>query len=401
MRYVHCVVLVAFLGACGEQEVTQPPTSEAKKAPAITQFATYQVENIDHLGGSFSEANSISNSGLTAGRARLSTNERRAVFWRDGVIQNLETLGGAHSAVLWAGGVNNSGMVVGISYTGILDTLPGTWSCGAFLPATNRTCLGFFWEEGAAMAALPTFGGDNGFATAVNNRGQVVGWAETPVHDPTCDLPLQALQFRAALWEPKKGTMVQLPPFPGDSTSAATGINERGQAIGISGECDQAVGRFSAQHAVLWQQGQVLPLDDLGGTSWHTPMAINQAGDITGFSNPPDARDLLGEFIAHAVLWTPEGGIQDLGRLPGDSTSQGLGLNIFRQVVGVSAGPAGSRAFLWQDGTLVDLNSIVDPAYPDSLIIAGDINDDGVITGRARVAATGRIVTFIARPITP
>ena len=401
MRYVHCITLVAFLGACGEQEVTQPPTSEAKESPAITQFATYQVENIDHLGGSFSEANSISNSGLTAGRARLPTNERRAVFWRDGVIKNLETLGGAHSAVLWAGGVNNSGMVVGISYTGILDTLPGTWSCGAFLPATDRTCLGFFWEESAGMSALPTFGGDNGFATAINNRGQVVGWAETPVHDPTCDLPLQALQFRAALWEPKKGTMVELPPFPDDSTSAATGINDRGQAVGISGECDQAVGRFSAQHAVLWEQGQVIPLEDLGGTSWHTPMAINQAGDITGFSNPADARDLLGEFIAHAVLWTPEGGIQDLGRLSGDSTSQGLGINIFRQVVGVSSGPAGSRAFLWQEGTLVDLNSIVDPAYPDSLIIAGDINDDGVITGRALEAATGRIVTFIARPITP
>ena len=400
MRYVRCAILAAALGACGEQEVTQPPTPAAKQAPVLTQFATYQVENLPHLGGSFSEANSISNSGLTAGRARLSDNSRRAVFWRDGVIENLGTLGGPHSAVLWAGGVNNSLMIVGISQTGILDTLPGTWSCGAFLPASDSTCVGFFWENGV-MTARPTFGGDNGFATAVNNRAQVVGWAETPVHDPTCDLPLQALQFRAALWEPKKGTMVELPPFPGDSTSAATGINEKGQAVGISGECDQAVGRFSAQHAVLWEQGQVIPLDDLGGTTWHTPMAINQAGDITGFSNPADARDLLGEFIAHAVLWTPEGGIQDLGRLPGDSTSQGLGINILRQVVGVSSGPAGSRAFLWQDGTLVDLNTIVDPAYPDSLVVAGDINDDGVITGRAREAATGRFVTFIARPVTP
>ena len=37
------------------------------------------------------------------------------------------------------------------------------------------------------MTGLPTLGGDNGFATGVNDRGQIVGWAEDNTHDPTCD----------------------------------------------------------------------------------------------------------------------------------------------------------------------------------------------------------------------
>ncbi|HET9515535.1 MAG TPA: hypothetical protein VFO95_16505 [Gemmatimonadales bacterium] len=53
------------------------------------------------------------------------------------------------------------------------------------------------------------------------------------------------------LWEPRKGTRRPLQPLPGHSASAATAINERGEAVGISGECDQAVGRKSAIDAVL------------------------------------------------------------------------------------------------------------------------------------------------------
>ena len=36
------------------------------------------------------------------------------------------------------------------------------------------------------MRALPTLGGNNGFAAGDNNLGQIAGWAETTTHDPTC-----------------------------------------------------------------------------------------------------------------------------------------------------------------------------------------------------------------------
>jgi probable HAF family extracellular repeat protein len=243
------------------------------------------------------------------------------------------------------------------------------------------------------MKALPTLGGFQGFATEINDRGQIVGWAETPVHDPTCNTP-QVLQFRAVLWEPKAGRKRQLPPLHGDSTSAATAINERGQVVGISGDCDVAVGRFSARHAVIWQGGKVTELPNLGGTAWHTPMAINENGDVVGFSNPPDNGD--GEFLAHALLWTRHGGITDLRTLPGDATSQALGINSKGQIVGISTGNV-NRAFLWQHGVLTNLNNLKGDS-PDSLVSAQDINEAGQITGRLYELSSGKTLMFVATP---
>jgi probable HAF family extracellular repeat protein len=244
------------------------------------------------------------------------------------------------------------------------------------------------------MTPLPTLGGNNGYATAVNSRGQVVGWAETPVHDPTCDAP-QVLQFRAVVWEPKKGTTRELRPLPGDSASAATAINERGQVVGISGECDMAVGRFTARHAVLWDKdGTPTELPNLGGLSWHTPTAINQRGDVVGFSNPPG--EVPGDFIAHAFLWTRKDGIRDLGTLPGDEISQAQGVNARGQVVGVSCGAAGCRPVLWENGRLYDLNTLAGSSVAGTLVSARDIDDAGQITGDLREAATGQTRPFVA-----
>jgi len=225
----------------------------------------------------------------------------------------------------------------------------------------------------------------------------VVGWAETPVHDPTCHLP-QKLQFRAVLWQPLNGTMQELPPLHGDSTSAATAINERGQVVGISGRCDVAVGEFSAQHSVLWDNGTVTNIGDLGGDAWHTPMDINEQDHVVGFSNP--AYVVGADFNPLAFFWTKQAGIRSLGHLPNDTSSQALGINGRDQVVGVSTSLAGAnRAFLWQVDTMADLNDLLGPNFPDVLIVAQHINDAGVITGRAVPHGTNIQVPFVATPV--
>jgi probable HAF family extracellular repeat protein len=178
--------------------------------------------------------------------------------------------------------------------------------------------------------------------------------------------------------------------------TAATAINDRGQVIGISGICDNAVGRFSARHAVLWEKGMVTNIGNLGGVAWHTPMAINDQGDVVGFSNPPGDAD--GRFIAHAFLWTGHGGIADLGTLPGDTTSQALGINTRRQVVGLSCGASGCRAFLWDDGVMTDLNTLVAPGFAGHLVFANDLNSAGVITGQTFDPQTGNLLAFKATP---
>jgi len=360
----------------------------------------YDVVTLQSLGGSTSRGMAITNEGAVAGWSLQADATRHAVLWRGDEPIDLRTLGGPNSTVPWPG-LNARGMVVGISQTGELDTLNEAWSCeaGGFLPATNprQVCRGFFWYQGQ-LRALPTLGGTHGFATGINNRGQVVGWAETAERDSTCT-GVQQLGFQAVLWEPLRARMHRLRPFPGHSASAATAINERGQAVGISGDCDQAVGRFSARRAVLWKGHRPIEIPNLGGTSWHTPMDINERGDVTGFSNPPGPGDVAGEFIAHAFYWRAGSRTaQDLGVLPGDAFSQGMGINARGQVVGVSfGGTAGSRAFIWHNGEMTNLNDLVDVA-PNILQSAQHINDAGQITGRLREVATGKVLAFVATP---
>jgi probable HAF family extracellular repeat protein len=360
------------------------------------QPTLYQVRQLGSLGGTTSAGNGINDRAWVMGASNLSGDQTtHATLWRDGATVDLGTLGGPNSAVLWPV-KNNAGLIVGVAETPEIDPLGEAWSCSFFFPsATGHTCLGFVWQDGR-MKPLPTLGGNNGFATGVNNRGQVVGWAENTVHDATCNAP-QVLQFRAVLWDIRHDQVRELPPLPGDSVSAATAINDQGQVVGISGICDNAVGRFSAVHAVLWNNGIPVDLGDLGGEAWNTPMAINDRGEVVGFANLPG--DDPGAFNAHAFLWTEGDGMRDLGTLPGDAISQALGINGRRQVVGLSCGGSGCRAFLWEGGVMTDLNTRVTLGYGGRLVFANDINDAGAISGQAIDPETGDAVAFVAAPL--
>jgi len=356
--------------------------------------AQYTVTRLGTLGGTVSGASSINNRGWITGFSNLTGDAtQHATLWLNGSPLDLGTLGGPNSSVSWPV-KNERGQIVGIAETSAKDPLGERWSCAAFFPtATGHTCLGFVWQNGV-MTALPTLGGNNGYATGANNRGQVVGWAENTNHDPTCVAP-QVLQFRAVLWGPKDGQIQELSPLPGDTTSAATAINDKGQVVGISGICDRAVGRFSAAHAVLWQNGTVTDIGNLGGVAWNTPAAINNQGQVAGFSDLPG--DQSGAPNFHAFLWTKSGGIQDLGTLPGDVFSLAFGINDRGQVVGQSIGAGGSRAFLWQDGVMTDLNTLVPPGSLQ-LVYANDINSAGEIAGGAFDPSTGASPAFLASP---
>jgi probable HAF family extracellular repeat protein len=396
IRTLTSVAAIALYAALAPFASAQSQTNQ----PGNTQYWVFNLGV--PLGGSVSSDNGVNDLGWSAGESNLSGDTTaHAVLWLLGSPIDLGTLGGPNSAVLWPG-INNLGEVVGVSDTAMMDPYGETWSCGAFLPASHdgHTCVGFKWEFGH-MTALPTLGGNNGFATAANDRGQVVGWAENTVHDPTC-VPPQVLQFEAVIWGPGDKQTQQLPPFGTDPDGAATGINDRGQVVGISGICQNAVGNQSAIHALLWQDGVPINLGNLGGTAWNTPMAINNQGVIVGFS------DLAGDQGGdnpnfHAFLWAKPGPMLDLGTLPGDAISEALGVNAQNQIVGVSfaAGFADPRAFIYENSRMVDLNTLAtnSPVY---LQVGGDINDEGVIVGQGclptQCASGTAFVSFIAIP---
>ena len=410
MRPISSAVLIAVLAGCSNETQVTQPVAPVTQLTATTQ---YDVVKLPSLGGTLSRGMAINSQGVVAGWSLQPDGTRRAVYWQNGSIFTLGTpgtLGGPSSTVPWPG-LNDAGMIVGISQTGITDPLDEDWSCefaGFLTETTNLICRGFVWENGL-MRELPTLGGNHGFAAGVNNLGKVVGWAETPVHDPTCDPNTkQVLQFRAVIWDPKDGSngkikARELRPFPGDSTSAATAINDDGQVVGISGDCDQGVGRFSARHAVLWDKnGKVTEIPNLRGVTWHTPMDINSHGDVVGFSNPP-GENPLGNFIPHAFLWISGADTaQDLHTLPGDAVSEAFAINSHGQVVGVSFGGLnGAHGFLFQNGLMTDLNDLLGTGNGDIFRSAQDINDAGQITGRVFDASTGKTFGFVATPVTP
>jgi probable HAF family extracellular repeat protein len=374
----------------------------AQDQPRSYEIARYRVINLGNpLGGTSSIGNAMNDLGWGLGTSNLpGDTTQHAELWLPGLHLDLGTLGGPNSAVIFANR-SHEGQIVGIAETSDMDPLQETWSCaGAFFPtATQHICLGFVWQNGA-MTALPTLGGYNGVAASVNNLGQVVGWAETAVHDPTC-APPQVLQFEAVIWGPGKGEIQQLPGLGDDPDTAATAINDHRQVVGISGICQNAVGALSAKHAVLWQDGQAIDLGNIGGHGWNTPTFINNQGQVVGFAN--QSGDLINGQLAlkfHAFLWTRERGMRDLGTLPGDAISEALGINESGQVVGVSYGAGFShpRAFLWQDGAMMDLNSLIPAGSTLTLEVAGDINDRGEITGTAFDSSTKTSPAFLAIP---
>lgn len=396
MRRISYAILFATLA--GNVAIAQTPL-------AASGGSGYFVYNLPSAGGTFSSGNSIDNLGTISGNANQPGDQTtHATVWLFGSRFDLGTLGGANSNVQWPV-KNNRGVISGIAETADVNPLGEAWSCSAFFPgkATLHNCVGFVSNWGR-LRALPTLGGYNGFATGTNDRGQTVGWAENTVHDSTCNLP-QVLQFRAVIWGPGRSQIEELPPLPlqrgetvADVVSAATAINDKGQVVGISGICSNAVGGLSAIHAVVWQHGKPTYLGNIGGAAWNTPMAINQNGTVVGFANVQAGSGLL----AHAFLWTRNGGMRDLGTLPGQGAgaqSQALGINERGQVVGLScaAGFASCQAFLWQNGVMTNLNALVAGGYHDQLVQASDINDEGVITGEA-VGASGAVLSFVAAP---
>jgi probable HAF family extracellular repeat protein len=121
--------------------------------------------------------------------------------------------------------------------------------------------------------------------------------------------------------------------------------------------------------------------------------AINNAGQIVGESDPQ------GDATTYAVLWQ-NGTMTNLGTLPGDFMSVAYDINAQGQVVGSSCTADGNcRAFLWDKGVMMDLNSLIPSGSPLYLTFGSGINDQGEISGYAVLKSnTNEQPGFLAIP---
>jgi probable HAF family extracellular repeat protein len=308
----------------------------------------------------------------------------RAAIDVDGLKIDLGTLGGPNSWMNW-GQINDRGETVGFSETSVPDP-NGEDICGF---GTGLTCRPFVWRNGH-MSALRTVGGNNGQASGINNRGQIAGFAETPVVDSGCPPGPPFKTTLAVLWE--KGKAQPLPTVGSDPDGIAYGINDQGQAVGYSGTCTAAL------HAALWQNGTASPLPDLGFPRSNLAWGINDQGQIVGQVRSSDGT------TKYPTLWQNDT-MTNLGLLPGDFGASASGINNQGQVVG-SAWDSNfnwTHGFIWQNGVLTDLNTLFPASSNLYVVMANKINDRGQISGMALVLsgpnAGKEIHAFLATPV--
>jgi probable HAF family extracellular repeat protein len=337
------------------------------------QPPNYTVTDLGTLGGTFGLANAVNNRGMVVGFANLpGDTESHAFLWSKGIKRDLGTLGGPNSS---ANSLNERGEVVGAAETSTPDPL-GENLCGS-----NRICLPFLWQHGL-MVPLPTLGGNYGFASGINSRGQVVGQAENSTPDPTCTPP-EVLPFKPVIWE--KGEIQELPTIGGDPDGAVVAINDNGQAVGTTGDCT------STFHGVLWNKGAASDLGTPGGLLLF-PTHINNRGQIVGTAVSSDFT------ISVAFLWQ-NGVATELGTLPPDVFSFASGINDKGQIVGDSCDQDfDCRAFLWEDGTMTELNTLVHDPNAPFLEEGLSINSRGQIAGRSTVQGTDLADAYLATP---
>jgi len=289
--------------------------------------------------------------------------EFRAVLWKHGNISDLGTLpAGGYESI--ANAVNNSGLVVGVA----TNTTPDANSMFGLGYQTRA----FRWDNETGMQDLGTLGtGTDAEALLVNQHEQIVGVSYTnSVPSSYCAQSFDlSLTTGAFLWQ--NGSMKDLGNFGGTCTFP-TDLNDQGQVVGIS-----TVSGDQFQHAFLWNHGSLNDLPNAIGGNNGAAVALNNAGDVVGWASLPGDQDI------QAALWR-NNTMTDLGTVGGDPCSVGFSINATKQVIGVSV-PAcdfsQSRAFLWEDGSIVDLNTLIPPHSKLYLTSPATINDQGEIAG--------------------
>jgi probable HAF family extracellular repeat protein len=327
--------------------------------PAETNCSnTYQVNANGQIAG-FSENGQID--------PLLGFNQSRAVRWKDGEIEDLGSFGGNQNGAI---AINNRGQIVGNSQ----NATPDPFSCWG---PTSTECRAFLWQDGV-MRDLGTLGGNDADAVYINERGQVAGVSYTStIPNPVTGVP----PIDPFLWE--NGTMLDLGTL-GGAVGSASGLNNRGQVIGLSSVAANPGACFTEFdpdcHPFFWNHGTLIDLNTstIGGIP-QIADGINDVGEIVGAAAFPTQ-------VYDAYLWR-NGSATDLGHLTGDCYSEGFAINTHGQMAGNSFSCQTEfnnnfhHGFLWENGSIVDLNALIPADSPLQLVAAADINDRGEIAG--------------------
>lgn len=320
-----------------------------------------------------------------------------------GVLYNVRRLpiGDAIAAEAYA--LNNAGLVVGYTAFGVdVPARPTLWA-------------------GARRYHLGTPAGKGGIAYGIGDSGAIVG---------SVGVPGSVSATVGAVWYRGTRYLLRNPEFNNPNNyellTSAVAINRGGTILGNAHTAGSDDDR-----PIVWRRGVPRLLPSL--QSLAIASALNDAGYAVGGSDYPG-----GVLHEHAVLWTPDGRVTDLGTLGGEDswaydinnkgrivgtaapagdfpmrpalwyrgrvtalpTPNGTGgtaraINEHDQVVGQGAGPSGAaRAVTWYGTTFYQLDTLLDDESRGIVINdAQDINDSG------QILASTRLPSGISQPL--
>jgi probable HAF family extracellular repeat protein len=309
--------------------------------------------------GSNSYAYGLNDNGQVVGKS-FGLGASHAFLYDGTTMHNLGVLYGENIGVqnTGASGINNGNQIVG-------------WS------PTAGFNLHAFLYDGSGMHDLGTLGGTSSVAESINDNGHIVGSSE-----------IASGRWHAFSYD---GSIMHDLGTLGGIESKAHSINENGLIVGQS-KTTTNLGR-----AFLYIDSTMHNLGTLGGAE-SSALDINSSGQIVGWSNPAGATNSRAFFYDGSEM-------NDIGSLGGYS-SVAKAINNSGQVVGWShivvdyeQDPfvIDEHAFLYDNGSIIDLNNLIPIHSGWILQEACDINNSGQIVGYGTI--DGQEHAFMMTPV--
>jgi probable HAF family extracellular repeat protein len=268
-------------------------------------------------------------------------------LWQDGNLKNIGTFDGSD----WSFHMNDSGVVVGNNNTGTISS--------------------FVWQNGATTTLPSVSIGSFSYlvlATAIDDGGDVYGYSElTPGVSYTDNQPI------APDFVYQNGVMTILNANIQSIPIIIEGSNANGDLIG-----NGSAPLGSVAPAILWKNGTATNLGVTGSQYIAVDaFAINNSDQITG-----KEQTAYGLSTTTAFVWQ-NGRMTELAPLvSGYQYNQALAINDQGLIVGTSGASLGSPiAVLWQNGSPINLNSLLPADSGWVLMSATGINDNNQIVG--------------------
>ena len=364
---------------------------------AAQQYTITNLGDLTGFSGAYPQA--INNSGQVAGNS-LEFSGGTIIFhaWRTEAnaainpsTDDLGVLSGATN--MTANGINSFGQVVGDA-SGYSNNSGHGWRAD---PGTGLVDLGL----SSNVTLPPGIGVLSSSANSINDAGQVAGSAN--IYQPGNPICLENVS-RAFRTQPNGlfSAATNLGTIDGNCNESSFGfaINYLGQVVGYS-TVSPSFTFF--EDAFLANPGQAMQhLGTLGG-NLTIPRAINATGNVVGQSNL--ANNAPGYYETQGFEVTLGSAMRDIGTL-GGSQSYASSINKAGQIVGNStlAGDLVTHAFLYQNGSMYDLNNLIPANSGWILTNAGGINDLGQIVGNGTlngVSAAFRLDLSVAAGTLP